>query len=213
MMLWLKRLLHKQPINANRWIVLDVETTGLDTRKAVLLEIAAVSLHLDPETQHLKIDIADSFEAVLKQDIGFNKENILLHGIGVGAQKTGEDPKRVLQEFEKWVGNSPIFGFHVIFDETMIQKTFRQHLQRELPNIWIDIEPLVARTYPHVKARYMDDWMKYMEIECAVRHQAAADTFATAEILMKIWPKIRVSAKKIEEIQQLALRVAKLPRD
>lgn len=212
-MSWFKRFFHKQPVDANRWVVLDVETTGLDTRKAVLLEIAAVTLHLDPETQKLKIDITDSFEAVLKQDIGFNKENILLHGIGVGAQKTGEDPKRVLQEFEKWVGNSPLLGFHVVFDETMIQKTFREHLQRELPNIWIDIEPLVARTYPLVKARYMDDWMKHMGIECAVRHQAAADTFATAEILMKIWPKLRVSANKIEEIHQLALRVAKLPRD
>jgi DNA polymerase-3 subunit epsilon len=212
-MSWFKRLFHKQPVDANRWVVLDVETTGLDTRKAVLLEIAAVTLHLDPETQKLKIDVTDSFEAVLKQDIGFNKENILLHGIGVGAQKTGEDPKRVLQEFEKWVGNSPLLGFHVVFDETMIQKTFREHLQRELPNIWIDIEPLVARTYPLVKARYMDDWMKHMGIECAVRHQAAADTFATAEILMKIWPKLRVSANKIEEIHQLALRVAKLPRD
>jgi len=212
-MSWFKRLFHKQPVDANRWVVLDVETTGLDTRKAVLLEIAAVTLHLDPETQKLSIDVTDSFEAVLKQDIGFNKENILLHGIGVGAQKTGEDPKRVLQEFEKWVGNSPLLGFHVVFDETMIQKTFREHLQRELPNIWIDIEPLVARTYPLVKARYMDDWMKHMGIECAVRHQAAADTFATAEILMKIWPKLRVSANKIEEIHQLALRVAKLPRD
>lgn len=212
-MSWFKRFFHKQPVDANRWVVLDVETTGLDTRKAVLLEIAAVTLHLDPETQKLKIDVTDSFEAVLKQDIGFNKENILLHGIGVGAQKTGEDPKRVLQEFEKWVGNSPLLGFHVVFDETMIQKTFREHLQRELPNIWIDIEPLVARTYPLVKARYMDDWMKHMGIECAVRHQAAADTFATAEILMKIWPKLRVSANKIEEIHQLALRVAKLPRD
>jgi DNA polymerase-3 subunit epsilon len=212
-MSWFKRFFHKQPVDANRWVVLDVETTGLDTRKAVLLEIAAVTLHLDPETQKLKIDVTDSFEAVLKQDIGFNKENILLHGIGVGAQKTGEDPKRVLQEFEKWVGNSPLLGFHVVFDETMIQKTFREHLQRELPNIWIDIEPLVARTYPLVKARYMDDWMKHMGIECAVRHQAAADTFATAEILMQIWPKLRVSANKIEEIHQLALRVAKLPRD
>ena len=212
-MSWFKRFFHKQPVDANRWVVLDVETTGLDTRKAVLLEIAAVTLHLDPETQKLNIDVTDSFEAVLKQDIGFNKENILLHGIGVGAQKTGEDPKRVLQEFEKWVGNSPLLGFHVVFDETMIQKTFREHLQRELPNIWIDIEPLVARTYPLVKARYMDDWMKHMGIECAVRHQAAADTFATAEILMQIWPKLRVSANKIEEIHQLALRVAKLPRD
>ena len=208
----LSHLFKKQAVDSNRWIVLDVETTGLDTRKAQLLEIAAVSLHLDPVTQQLKIDVADSFEAVLKQDIVLDKENILLHGIGVGAQKAGEDPAKVLKAFEQWIGTSPLFGFHVIFDEAMIQKTFRQFLGRTLTNLWIDIEPLVSRTYPQIKYRYMDDWMRHMGIECAVRHQAAADTYATAEILMQIWPQLRRSAPGVQEVHDLAKRAAKLPR-
>ena len=212
-MFFLKKILRKLKVNSNRWVVLDVETTGLDTKKAQLLEIAAVALHLDPITQQLKINVADSFEAVLKQKVSSTKENILLHGIGVGAQQSGEDPRRVLIEFEKWVGNSPLLGFHVIFDETMIQKTFKKYLGRKLLNLWIDIEPLVSRTYPRVKLRYMDDWMRHMGIECAVRHQAAADTYATAEMMMQIWPHLKRSAASIEEIYDLARNVAKLPRN
>jgi DNA polymerase-3 subunit epsilon len=30
--------------------------------------------------------------------------------------------------------------------------------------------------------------MAQMNIRCAVRHQAAADTLATAELLQKLWP-------------------------
>ena len=216
-MIWLNKFFRHRKVDQNRWVVLDVETTGLDTRKAQLLEIAAVTLHFDPNTQSLSIDVSDSFEAVLKQenplqDSALNKENILLHGIGIGVQKSGEDPRRVLSEFEKWLGDSPIFGFHVIFDEVMIQKTFKKFLNRDLPNLWIDVEPLVARTYPEVKLRYMDDWMRHLGIYCAVRHQAAADTFATAEMMMRIWPKLKASVKKVEDLDKLAKLVAKLPR-
>lgn len=216
-MIWLNKFFRQRKVDQNRWVVLDVETTGLDTRKAQLLEIAAVTLHFDSNTQSLSIDVSDSFEAVLKQenplqDSALNKENILLHGIGIGVQKSGEDPRRVLSEFEKWLGDSPIFGFHVIFDEVMIQKTFKKFLNRDLPNLWIDVEPLVARTYPEVKLRYMDDWMRHLGIYCAVRHQAAADTFATAEMMMRIWPKLKASVKKVEDLDKLAKLVAKLPR-
>ena len=42
--------------------------------------------------------------------------------------------------------------------------------------------------YPTVKSRSLDQWMATLQISCAVRHQAAADTLATAELLLKLWP-------------------------
>jgi DNA polymerase-3 subunit epsilon len=186
---WIKGLWGAAPMDPYRWVVLDVETTGLNTRKASLIEIAAICIHLDPVTQTLKIDLADSFEIVLKQQASktSDKENILLHGIGVQAQKA-------------------------VFDEAMIQKTFKQFLGRKIKNAWIDIEPLVAKCHPEVKAKYMDDWMQFLGIECAVRHQAAADTFATAEIMMQIWPLLRQHVSSIEDVEQLEKRLRKLPR-
>ena len=52
----------------------------------------------------------------------------------------------------------------------------------------MDLEPLAAVLHPKVKARSLDEWMAQMNITCAVRHQAAADTLATAELLLKLWP-------------------------
>ena len=70
----------------SRWLVLDVESSGLDPGRDRLLAIAAIAVQVEPG--RAVIDLADSFEAVLLQsDSGaaLDRENILLHGIGVGA--------------------------------------------------------------------------------------------------------------------------------
>ena len=38
--------------------------------------------------------------------------------------------------------------------------------------------------------RAPDDWLTHFGIHCAQRHQAAADTLATAELLLKLWPAL-----------------------
>jgi DNA polymerase-3 subunit epsilon len=211
-MFWLKRLFGQtSAINQKRWVVLDVETSGLDPREDRLLAIAAVCIHLN-EDQSLKIDIFDSFEAVLKQDLASDKDNILLHGIGAQAQMTGEDPQQVLRNFEQWVGDAPLLAFHAAFDESMIQRAYQYQLGYKLKNAWIDVEPLVSASYPEVKARSLDQWMGHLGIECAVRHQAAADTFATAELMLQIWPKLKSMAPTIDLIEKLARESRWLPR-
>ena len=212
-MFWLKRLFGQAPaINQKRWVVLDVETSGLDPRRDHLLAIAAVCIHVNDD-QSLKIDIFDSFEAVLKQDSASDKDNILLHGIGAQAQMTGEDPQEVLRNFERWVGDAPLLAFHAAFDESMIQRAYQYQLGHKLKNAWIDVEPLVSASYPEVKARSLDQWMGYLGIECAVRHQAAADTFATAELMLQIWPKLKPLAPTIDLIEKLARESRWLPRN
>ena len=212
-MFWLKRLFGQAPaINQKRWVVLDVETSGLDPRRDHLLAIAAVCIHLNDD-ESLKIDIFDSFEAVLKQDSASDKDNILLHGIGAQAQMTGEDPQEVLRNFERWAGDAPLLAFHAAFDESMIQRAYQYQLGHKLKNAWIDVEPLVSASYPEVKARSLDQWMGHLGIECAVRHQAAADTFATAELMLQIWPKLKPWASTIDLIEKLARESRWLPRN
>ena len=82
---WRKRL----SVNENRWIMLDVETSGLDVRHDHLLASAAIALKIDWSRKTLVLDLADSFEVMLRHDGGASKDNILLHGIGVQAQRQG----------------------------------------------------------------------------------------------------------------------------
>ena len=141
---------------------------------------------------------------VLRQESGSTKDNILLHGIGVHAQRAGMLPSQALGAFAEFAGNSPLLAFHAAFDRTVINRHMRQALGTSLPNPWLDIDHLCAVTSDSVRARALDDWMKHFGIECAVRHQAAADTLAECELLQRIWPKVAAQCNDWRDVQRLA---------
>ncbi len=175
-----------------RWVVLDVESSGLRPRQDRLLAIAAVAVHLGPDRP--AIALGDSFEVVLRQRaqaVVPDKANILIHHIGVGAQQGGIDPAAALQAFDAYVGRSPLIAFHAAFDRAMIERACRLTLGRVPRHAWLDLEPLAAVLHPQVRARSLDEWMAHFQLRCAVRHQAAADTLVTAELLLKLWPALR----------------------
>ncbi len=106
-----------------RWLVLDVESSGLDASADRLLALAAVAVRHDG--RQVWIELADSFEVVLQQPADGgppDKSNILVHGIGVAAQGRGIDPATALDRFVAFVGGSPLLGFHVEFDRRLIDR-------------------------------------------------------------------------------------------
>ncbi len=86
----------------------------------------------------------------------------------------------------------------------MIGRAMKQTLQRALRNPWLDLAPVASALHPQagVGARALDDWLDHFGIECAVRHQAAADTLATAELLLRLWPAAR--ARQVDSFARLA---------
>jgi DNA polymerase III subunit epsilon len=201
----------KQP-EVRRWIVLDVETSGLDPYSDRLLAIAAVALEVSPDFERIAIVIGDSYEAVLKQDLPSSKDNILVHHIGAQAQSEGRSPVEVLEEFRDWAGHCPLLAFHSAFDEAMINRAYGLYGLEPLQNEWLDIEPLAKITGVNPSLRALDDWLGHFGIECAVRHQAAADTFATAELLMRLWPFLRREASSWASLRRIARQASWIPR-
>ncbi|MBL8361124.1 MAG: 3'-5' exonuclease [Rubrivivax sp.] len=192
---------------SERWVVLDVETTGLDARRDALLAIAAVALYRDGD--RLRLLPADSFDVRLAHHAAaIDRGNILLHGIGVGEQRTGVDPAEALRDFHTWAAGAPRLGFHVSFDRQVIERA-----QRSVPGsrasaaAWIDIAVLARAVGPRVQGRALDDWLDHYGIPCLRRHDAAADTLATAELLLRLWPLLRKSGARD------AAALARLERD
>lgn len=192
-------------VDEARWVVLDVETSGLNPQRDQLLAIAAIAVRVDWLARRLSITPGDSFEVVLRQsEVACARDNILLHGIGLQRQREGEPMPDGLRAFAHFAGNSPLLAFHAPFDRAMINRFVQAQLGTVLPNRWVDIEQLCAVTHEKVRARALDEWLAHFNIVCAHRHQAAADTLAECELLLRIWPQMAGQCKSWRDVEKLA---------
>jgi DNA polymerase-3 subunit epsilon len=192
-------------VDETRWVVLDVETSGLDPQRDQLLAIAAIAVQVDWAAKRLSITPGDSFEVVLRQsEVASARDNILLHGIGLQRQREGEPMADGLRAFARFAGTSPLLAFHAPFDQAMIGRFVLAHPGVDLPNRWVDIEQLCAVTHEKVRARALDEWLAHFGIVCAHRHQAAADTLAECELLLRIWPQIAGQCASWRDVEKLA---------
>lgn len=201
-----------------RWLVVDVEASGLVAEKDRLLAVAGVAVLIERGVPRLAI--GDSFEVVLRQETPeagteVDRENILLHGIGVAAQQAGVAPREALAGFWRWVGNDPIIGYHAAFDRTLIQRYSAAYLGHHAKNRWIDLEHVVRLVVPGLPSQSLDAAMERLGIHCLRRHQAAADALATAEVLLRVWDRARAEMGDRTDIvafSRLAARHHWLPK-
>ncbi len=196
-------------VDLTRWVVLDTETTGLNIRHDRVLSIAAVALRIEPDLSDARITLGDTFEAVIRQDQPkAKKDNILIHHIGVAAQGNGDDQAEVLGAFAHWVGLSPLFAYHAEFDRMMLAKAFKGCAMKELSNPWVDVQPLANSVTRQTHPLGLDECAARFNLQSIVRHQAASDTFITAELLLYLLPQIRRTAKDFVQLQRLAIEHA-----
>jgi DNA polymerase-3 subunit epsilon len=178
----------KGPVpNPSRWVVLDVETTGLDVRADALLSVAGLAVHIRPDGPSLFF--ADQFEVVLQQTkFSSSHDNVLIHRLGWGQQKSGVRADEALNQLRTWVGDSPVVAYHARFDKAFLDKAFAQELNAQLNWHWLDLAYLLPGAFEHVRANSIDAWMERLGVKCVQRHQAAADVWATAQLLLMAWP-------------------------
>lgn len=189
---------------AERWVVLDVETSGLDPRSDHLLSIAALGLSVDWPTRKMRAVMADSFEVLVRPPEASDRANVLLHGIGHGAQRFALEPTLALDGFLAFVGDSPLLAFHTSFDQTVIERALKTHKKRSIRNPWVDIEHLCQVAERGIRAKSLDEWMQALGVHCLARHRAAADTLAGCELLMRIWPKLAQQCRSWGDVKSMA---------
>ena len=163
-----------------RYVVVDVETTGLNLMTDTLISVGAVAV------VNGRIALNDSFYVVLQQRESSRKENILIHGISGSAQREGVLPADALLAFLVYLGKSPLVAFHVAFDETMIKRALRQYLGISFKRPWLDLAYVLPALYPDLMRnhRALDDWASRFDIHNDDRHNAVADALATAQLLL-----------------------------
>lgn len=190
------------PLNQQRLVVLDLETSGLDMRRDIVLSIGAVVI------ENGGVNLGDQFESTLLRPAQKISESVLIHGIAPSELEAGDDPVEALLDFMEFVGDSPVLAFHAGFDQRMLARALKQAIGYKLRHAFIDVAELAPMLCPDNRPRQngLDQWCNHFGLQVLQRHHASADALATAELALILFSKAR--RQGLDSVEALTLRLA-----
>ncbi len=177
-------LRRRQTANACRekktgYVVVDIETTGLDCEKDEILELGAARV-----VDH---QITETFSALLLLQRTLPAEIIALTGITPEmTAETGMLPTQALEQFWTFVGQSPMVGHNIRFDCAFLKKASAD-ADIPVPSVSLVDTLALARDEVEDVANYrLETLAAYFGIEAADRHRALADCITTFQLYEKL---------------------------
>lgn len=179
--------LDERSLRQQRFVVLDLETSGLNMRRDQVLSIGAVVI------DNGAIDLSQQFECTLQRDGHQASASTLIHGIAPSQIANGVEPAEALLDFMEFVGDSPLLAFHAEFDQRMLARALKQSLGYRLRHAFFDVAEIAPLVCPQAKSGLagLDDWIAHFGLQVQERHHASADALATAELALILLSKAR----------------------
>ncbi|MDZ7906881.1 MAG: 3'-5' exonuclease [Gemmobacter sp.] len=124
----------ERSLRQQRFVVLDLETSGLNMRRDQVLSIGAVVI------ENGGIDLSRQFECTLQRDGHRASASTLIHGIAPSEIANGVEPAEALLSFMEFVGDSPLLAFHAEFDQRiLLARALKQSLGYRLRHAFFDV--------------------------------------------------------------------------
>lgn len=167
-------------------VVIDTETTGLDPRKARVIELAAVRLSAG------KLVAGESFRQLLRPaDESIPAETTRIHGIDDAMVAQSPLFAQVWPRFNAYLGQAVMIGHTVGFDLAMLK---RECDLAGLP--WtrprtLDTRLLAQIAAPELAGYTLEKLAAWLGVEVADRHSALGDAATTARVFLALVPRLR----------------------
>lgn len=174
-----------QPYIGDELVAIDSETTGLDTRSAELVSLAAVKIRGD------RVLASESLDLRLQRPASLSGDSICIHGLRGIDLEGGESIETALRRFLEFIGNRPLVGWCLDFDLSIINRELRPRFGFDLPNAGID----VAHTYVRQLRRShpeIEPGLRFEQVAGALgvpvmgRHTALGDAVTTALMYLRL---------------------------
>ena len=179
----------------NKFVVFDIETTGLSPEKDMITEIGAIKIE-DGE-------IVDQFSQLINPQRIIPEKIIKLTGITNEMVRDKPTIEEVLPEFEDFIEDAVLVAHNASFDAGFIRAQFAK-MGKTLNNPILDTLELSRSLYPHLKSHKLNVVAKHLNVNLINHHRAVDDAKATSEIFIKSMELMRNSGiKDISDINKL----------
>lgn len=155
----------------NNYVVVDVETTGLDYRWDDIIEIAALKVRDGV--------IAEKYEQLVS--IGYSVPAYITELTGITSEMLDNAPdiSEAIAAFDLFIGNDIIIGHNINFDMHFLMESYRKNLGKELPNVYVDTLRIARRVFSDLPHHRLSDIAEHLGHDYEGAHRAGADCIIT----------------------------------
>lgn len=173
------------PYTGNEMVAIDCETTGLDTRSAELVSIAAVKV------RDGRVLTSESLDLRLARPASLSGDSIRIHGLRGVDLIGGESVEEALEKFLDFIGNRPLLGWYLEFDVAIINRHLRPRLGFDLPNALVEVSRCYSRSlrrsHPQIEpCLHFETVAKALQVPVIGRHTALGDAVTTALMYLRL---------------------------
>jgi len=170
---------------ATKYVVISMETSGLDTEKDVIMSIAATSIVEN------RIILKDSFEIYIKHttplDISLDNEFITVSKV----EKVSEEV--AIETLIEYLGNSIFIGHRIDFDIEMLNQMLSRLKLGKLKNEAYDIEAMFNKIADTNEKKYaLDEMSTSLNMAISNRNSVADDAYSIAILFLKLKSKLGI---------------------
>ncbi|MDP2933476.1 MAG: 3'-5' exonuclease, partial [bacterium] len=157
---------------------LDIEGTGLDSRKDNIIEVGAVLFEIDDKGGLI---LGKEFSQLVKPEIPIPE--FIQNLTGIREKDVADAPtwQEVLPGFKKFVGKHVILGQNIQFDLSFLAAAGLKFEQDSM-----DTKQLAGMFLPHAKFFNLEYLMRFVGEPLVSHHRALDDAKTTAKLLQKI---------------------------
>lgn len=169
-----------------RYVVFDMETTGLDWKDDVILSIGAIGV------TNNAIEVGDFFEIYIKQE-KFMPQSVALSGVLKEGREKYVEAEAMIQ-FLNFIKDATLVSHNINLDIEMINHALKQLELGRLKNDIMDTKALFLRwkDIPEDRQVSLDEVCDALKIRKSDRLTASGNAYTTALIFLKLKSKLRI---------------------
>ncbi|MCB2227668.1 MAG: 3'-5' exonuclease [Desulfarculaceae bacterium] len=183
----------KASAQEQRYVVVDLETTGLDPTKDRVVSVGAFRVVGG------KIRLGDVFSELANPGRGIPVESIKVHGITPDNIRDARPAWEVFRDFLFYLGGDIVVAHYARFDMYFLNRVMRAQYGMRIQNLVVDtvlmcraihLEPDPYGQKKGAKRCSLDFLAARYGLEVPERHTALGDALATAMILQRLLPEM-----------------------
>lgn len=185
----------------NDYLVVDLETTGLNPKEDKIIEIGAVKI--------LNGKVVDTYQTFVNPRRKLEDRIIELTNISQDMVDGAPPIEEVLPEFLEFAGDLTLCGHRVLFDYSFLKKQ-ATNLKLSFERMGIDTLRISRICLPELEKKTLGFMCEHYQIPLEA-HRAINDAKATGKLFEKLKEEFgdSVDAEKIFKPQQLIYKVKK----